>query len=186
MSYGYSINLDVDRAVSHGEQRVTPPKWGKQAIKDYIANLARLQGPAPYAGPEFGYSPATLSMMAGGPLDMAAGAKRGAGQAITDYYARPGAPGTGSYAEGAALAGLENEYAARGAEGMRSTLIADETQRRADAALRLREGVMAGNLARSFATTRQRNRTNSVSRDSTASFGSGGGGGGGGMSGTEV
>jgi len=180
MSIGGGINKSRSNTVTHDENRVVVPKWGKPAIKEYIANLHALQGPAPYAQEGLGYDRATLSMLPGQANDLAAGAKLGAAESIQSTFARPGAPGTGSYAESAALGSLNNEYAARAAEAGRTTAIADASLRRADAERRLRFGLAAGNLARQFATTRgrQRRQFSTVGGQISASTGGASGGGG--------
>lgn len=152
---GQSYNTSTNKPVI--------PKWGKQAVLNYIADYGRLRSANPYAGSDLGLDQNTLSMMPGGTRDLAAGAKLGAEENINDTYAAPGGPGMGSFAHKAALAGLEGEYATSVADSARQAALADAELRRRDFAARLSTGQAIGGLARSFATTRNRQKQRYVS-----------------------
>jgi len=180
---GWNVGRSWGSDISHDTSRVKTPKWFKPIRNAFASNVMRLQGASPYAGADLGYDPATLALMPGGARDMAAGAKRGALESVTDYYARPGAPGAGSFAHSAALAGVEGDYASTVAESAREAALSDALLRRQDMQTRLNAGMDAGNLARNFATTHGRSRKVYLHRQASVGQGASGGapaGGGGG------
>ena len=173
---GGSHTISQDRSKGRQTSHARPPVWAKEQILAYMKDINRLRQPSPYSGTNLGYDKGTLDMMPGERMDLAAGARRGASEAITDRYSQPGAPGAGSYAALAAQSGLDSEYAATAASEARRVAISDAQQRRVDYYKILEEGRNAGQLGVPYArqTTRTSGKSFSRSHTGSVSYGSGG------------
>lgn len=129
----------------------------------------------PVTSQGLGYSSATLSRILGAGRDSARGPLIAANQRLSDTFMQPGSPGLGSGEYLQAKAGIEGERVAAGAGNLREALIADEQQRRQDAAMR--SGMLGNYMAtlmnarQAYATGQSRTRGSEHSMNASASLG---------------